>query len=80
MKQLVGIVAAFAVISVLGFLAINWVSTVPAPSNTTSAEYYQYTNLTNTSDMAFTASEAVMWLVIVVMVFAGILLLAKWFL
>lgn len=79
MKDLVGIVAAFIVIAILAFLGINWVSTVPEPTNTTSDEYQVYQNLSNTTELAFTGQEAVILLVIVAMVFIVFMLLAKWF-
>jgi hypothetical protein len=80
MQKLVSIVTAFAVLAILGFLTINWVSEVPAPGNVTSAEYNIYTNLTDTTEMAFIGMEAVTMLVVVAMIFTAFMVVYRWFL
>jgi LPXTG-motif cell wall-anchored protein len=74
-QALVGLLAAFVILGMLAFLGVNWISTVPAPTNTSSDEYAQYTNLTDTVELAQTGQEGVLLLVVIAMVFlAGIIL------
>lgn len=77
MKKIIGIAVGFSILAMLSFLTINWVSTVPEPTNQSSSEYAVYQNLSDTTDIAFTGQEAVLLLVIVAMVFAGIFLIIK---
>lgn len=73
---LVSLIVAFAIMTMVAFLGINWVSTIDPPSNVTSDEYAQYTNLTDTVDIAHTGQEGVILLVIVSMILVAIILLA----
>ena len=74
-QALIGLLAAFVIIGILAFLGVNWVSTVPAPTNTSSDEYAQYTNLTDTIELAQTGQEGVLLLIVAAIVFlAGIIL------
>ena len=72
---IVGIIVAFAIVSIIAYLGINWTSTIDAPTDTTSAEYQQYENLTDTVDIAHTGQEGTILLLIVAMIFAVIVLL-----
>jgi len=74
-QALVGLLAAFVIMGMLAFLGVNWISTVPAPTNTSSDEYAQYTNLTDTVELAQTGQEGVLLLVVLAMIFmAGVIL------
>jgi len=74
-QALVGLLAAFVIISMLMFLGVNWWSTVPAPTNTSSPEYAQYVNLTDTVDLAQTGQEGVLLLIVVAMIFLSAIIL-----
>ncbi len=78
MQKLVSIVAAFAIISILAFLTVNWVQTVPEPTNVSTPEYEVYQNLTNTTELAFTAQESVLLLIAVAMILVAFLIIYKW--
>lgn len=75
LQSLVGLLAAFVIMGMLAFLGVNWYSTVPAPTNASSEEYAQYTNLTDTVELAQTGQEGVLLLVIVAMVFLAVVIL-----
>lgn len=77
MNKLMGLATGFVILSILAFLGVNWVSTVPPPSNTSSPEYAVYDNLTETQDIAYTGQEGVILLVIVAMIFAGVFVLMR---
>lgn len=75
-QALVGLLAAFVIMGMLAFLGVNWISTVPAPTNTSSDEYAQYTNMTDTVELAQTGQEGILLLIVVAMIFmAGIILI-----
>lgn len=75
-QALVGLLAAFVIMGMLAFLGVNWISTVPAPTNTSSDEYAQYTNMTDTVELAQTGQEGILLLIVVGMIFmAGIILI-----
>ena len=74
-QALVGLLAAFVIISMLMFLGVNWWSTVPAPTNMSSPEYAQYINLTDTVDLAQTGQEGVLLLIVVAMIFLAAIIL-----
>ena len=76
MKLVIELLVAVVIMGILGTLAINWMSTVPEPTNPATPEYQAFTNLTDTTDMAYTASNGVMILVVVALVFAGMMFLA----
>ncbi len=72
---LVGLIVTFAIIAMVAFLGINWVSTIDPPSNVTSDEYAQYNNLTDTVDIAHTGQEGIILLVIAAAIFTAVILL-----
>ncbi len=74
-QALIGLLAAFVIAGMLAFMGVNWYSTVPAPTNTSSAEYQQYTNLTDTVELAQTGQEGVLLLIVVAMVFLAAIIL-----
>ena len=75
-QALVGLLAAFVILGILAFLGVNWVSTVPAPTNVSSDEYAQYTNLTDTIELAQTGQEGVLLLIVAAIIFlAGIIVI-----
>jgi len=76
MKLVMELLVAVVIMGILGTLAINWMGVVPEPTDPTTAEYQAFTNLTDTTDMAYTASNGVMILVVVALVFAAMMFLA----
>ncbi len=74
-QALIGLLAAFVIAGMLAFMGVNWFSTVPAPTNTSSAEYQQYTNLTDTVELAQTGQEGVLLLIVVAMIFLAAIIL-----
>lgn len=77
MKTIVGLVVTFAIVSILGFLTIGWVASVPEPADNTSVEGQVYENQTETMELAFVGQEAVLILIAVAMVFSGFFLIIK---
>jgi len=76
MKLVMELLVAVVIMGILGTLAINWMSTVPEPTNPATPEYQAFTNLTDATDMVYTAQNSVMLLAIMVMVFAAMAFLA----
>jgi len=73
--KIMAVLVTFGIAVMLASLTVNWSSTIDAPSNVSSQEYQQYTNLTDTVDIGYTGQEAVLLLIIVVMVICGVILL-----
>ncbi len=67
---------AFMLMMIIGFFAIGFSSSVPAPV-TGSAAYNQSVNLTKAIDISSTGVYAIMLILIVVMVLSAIIFMAS---
>lgn len=75
--KLMSLMVAFVAIGMLAFLGINWFDTVPAPTNTSSSEYQQYTNLTDTVEISYVGVEGIILFLIIALIIVTLIILIK---
>lgn len=75
--KLMGLMVAFVAIGMLAFLGINWFDTIPAPANTSSDEYQQYTNLTDTVEISYVGVEGIILFLILTLIIVTLIILIK---
>ena len=76
--RFVGLIMAFLVVVVLAFLSIGFISTqsAPDPVNDTAA-YNQYTNLSRTTDIAYSGVNGGLLLLLLAIIIAALWMIIR---